>query len=801
MKEKLATLESAPWTGEERFTRMCDLHQRYTTLRDNHAKRVSWETVNKMYERYSYKNKGKAPDDVNFGQFKNKVDGNIGRFEDILTSRQLWCKINTYEGNDDKENAEWSRIISTEFHRYAIHPWVEKYLNIRLAVFDMVMYGKGAEWWCEKSGYMSENIPISTVYPDSNAGSDPKEFNLLFIRKRFYTVGELWMIANDEASDEFGWDKEAVKDLIRFSNPGDNNTDAFTLMERGGHSPDTLDLSIEVVIAYVKEYGENAGITMYIMPESGYIVRDSQGEPKKAETRYLRRVPKYAECFSQILSLRTNITTRSFWNATSTAEQLYASCRLYDKMMNRMIRAVIRNTILFLKSDNVDQQERLANLTAEECQVLSQGDDILQRQIAIDITGSAQVLRQVMFDTDSSMGAKLATGSQNVKGRAVTAAEAEIQQQNAQNEVQTDVKMFMICEHAYIKELYRRFCSMGSDDKNSKMLDKFKKKMKDNAIPDNAWSPDEVVIEPYYNAVNANPEGMARSATTVLTALSRTPQSDGEHRATWDIIAAAVGHQLADYYLPERDYVDSDTWKAGMENEAMSNPDVFQKNVMVMPRDNHFIHMTFHLADAMHSIEICGQKFQMLQQTIEESKPVVLHDISTMVISLDMKMAHMEAHIAMYSRSIQVDGRAKQAIEAFKSQMQQIRLREQAIENQLGKEMQARIQQNRQDLGMTIDLQFKQAMHEEDLRFAKAMHDVKLGANVEKATLLHDVAEQKAQQKLQSQVITDQAKAIRDRQGVEAQRASSAMDLAKQSIELQQSQQQSEQQTQQSNEQ
>jgi hypothetical protein len=247
---------------------------------------------------------------------------------------------------------------------------------------------------------------------------------------------------------------------------------------------------------------------------------------------------------------------------------------------------------------------------------------------------------------------------------------------------------------------------MNQTDKGYKFLKNFKDTLKAHAIPDEAWSIDNVVVQPYHNPSGTSTEGISGAANAIIAALSRSPQSDGEHRATWDIIAALVGPERADYYLQERDYVDSDAWKAGMENEAMSNSDVFPKNVMVMPRDNHFIHMTFHLADAMHVVETVFQKFGMVDQNqaTEEAKPIVLSDIANMLISLNLKMSHMEAHIAMYSRSIETDARAKNAIDGFRAQMQQIRLREKAAENKIAAEFQARITSTKDQAIMDIEL-------------------------------------------------------------------------------------------------
>lgn len=765
-----------------RFMNMCDLHQRYIDIRDKHGKREEWANLNLMYQRWEYvRSDGNA--DPNFGQFRFKVDKEIGAFEKILTERDRWCQIHTYEGKDDAENAKWSKAISDNFYEFCIKPWRKRFDNIRMDVFDMVMYGKGIEFWEDPDGAWSENIPVASVLPDKNATMNPEDFDLLFIKK-LYTVGELYSISVDPMAEKHGWNIQALRDLIDHADEqlAGKGQSAYEMMSRGELGPDTQDMSIELVFGYVKEYSKDKDdkrISMYVFPETGDIIPRKDATKKNEEGRYLREMPYFSKCFTNIIALRSNMTTRSFYNMTSFAEQIYVSCRFYDTAMIKMIRSVIRNMILYIKSDTSDAQDRLSNITDDEVQVLDPGDTIEQVRTSTEVGDLFQVLRQVMFDTDSSMGAKLATGSQNVKGRAVTAKEAEIQNQNAAQESSTDVAMFMIGEDRFINELYRRFIKEATDgNEENKWLKKFKRKMESMAIPTEAYDPDNVLVVPFYNPNAASPDGRIRAAEITLNALSRNPQSDGEARAIKEIIAGANGWSNVNFYVEEREFVNREALIAGLENESMSNPDVFEKNVMVLVDQSHVIHMTMHLADAAHVIEIIQQKFEYYDSNIEEAKPVILHDIAGLIMSLDLKLSHMEAHIMMFQRSEVVDKRVPQFISAWRSQMQQIRLKEQAYINKLSKEMQERIAQNREDLDMTLKQQHMQEMYRIEEEHAKNMSDIKLAGSVDKASHNLAAGDAKRKQDMEKKSMDQAAAQKAHEDSINQNRESSAVDLA-----------------------
>ena len=170
--DKLPNQEQ-PHTFPHRFKNAYDLHSRFTTARDElKAKEVQWENYIKAYNRWPYvKKNGKQ--DANFGQFKFKIDNTVRVYLDLLTERQYWIRILPMNAESKDQQMDWSEKISSCWHESFIEPWMERTEHARNDVFDMVVFGKGIEYWSSQHCIYSESIPVTHVIPDKNAGMNP----------------------------------------------------------------------------------------------------------------------------------------------------------------------------------------------------------------------------------------------------------------------------------------------------------------------------------------------------------------------------------------------------------------------------------------------------------------------------------------------------------------------------------------------------------------------------------------------------------------------------------------------------
>lgn len=132
----------------------------------------------------------------------------------------------------------------------------------------------------------------------------------------------------------------------------------------------------------------------------------------------------------------------------------------------------------------------------------------------------------------------------------------------------------------------------------------------------------------------------------------------------------------------------------------------------------------------------------------------------------------------MFQRSASVDKRVPKLIDSWRSQMQQVRLKEQAYINKLSKEMQDRIAKNREDLDMTLKQQHMQEMYRLEEEHAKNMNDLKLSGSIDKATHNLAAGDAKREQATQAKALDAAAQQKKHEDDIQRSREKAAVEIA-----------------------
>lgn len=714
------------YKASHRFRRVSDLWDRYEKVHsDNKKKREAWENFILAYERWSYV-RSCGGTDPNWGQFRGKVDKIIETFESLVTERQHWAQITPIDLDREEMEREGldkdfiSDKITSEFHELCIRPWEDRESNVRLSLFDMVMFSKGIDMWERPHGTYPESVPVDRVYPDSEAGMKPKEWDLCFVEKKYTPVELFEEVQDEDRADALGWRKSAVLSLLKTIGSTGTDTSTHGLTDEKHTSASTgsassssgasaigacnPDLKLTVIMAYVKEYRPDEDgnqISLYVFVHNRHLKTDNDrgsGKPKESPSNvvgFLRIHKGIAKDMSEVFAVSSHLIARNYYRCPSEAEMVYAACRFYDQGINRTIRAVMRNMALMLKSQNQDQQEKLRNLDQQEAIVLDPDVDILQQRTFQDVKGVVETVRQVMLDTDQAAGINQAAGSQNVKGRAITASEANIQLTEASNSQRKDIRLYTLAEKRKLSEMYRRFVSedtMMEDDEGYKMHKLFIKRMKEAGIKKKYYDPDNVLVEPVFFNFGEAPSVIVEKAQMRLQALRQlsTATTPGEQRTIRDIIAATSSYQEAEQYMDRDDnesFLEKSVIKAGVENELMSDPYLNRKNIHVSSGDKHMIELPIHLQDIEFKLNNGIGLMQNLEQTAEEQVPIILDDITDIVVALDNQGAHVEAHLQLAAR----DPQMKDAVKGMRDKLNQLRRTESILEQQLSITQQSRV--------------------------------------------------------------------------------------------------------------
>lgn len=772
---------------------MYDLHSRYTGLKNkiSNEQRLSWENYVKSYERHPYlRRDGKV--DVNFGQFKFKIDNFIDVFSDLITEREFWGLFLPVDHYPDEETRlDWAVKISTCWHDNFINTWTSRIDNIRTDLFDMAMFGIGIEWWDRLGSMYPKSVERENVFPETSASMNPEEWGLCFIKQSVSFLDLYEAIRDEEIAENEGWNIGAVKELLLNKlakyYPQSSPDDLMEKFRRGSLDGLNEEPTAKLLYAYVREYepfevkdGEgvvrSGYITHYILPEDGQITPTENGEQTR-EQRYLKKFPGYCEHIGNVIALRTYQKTRKFWQAVSYAEDIYVTCSTYDKVHNRLIRAAIRKSNLHITGAGPDVEEKMRQMDDSEVVVLDSNASIAQVPIGTDITDLSQVMRQLDFDTSRYTGEPGTTGSQNVKGRAITAKEAEINLSKESQSNSTDMDMFVLQDARYITELYRRSIQAVPGTPEHKALKRFRKKMEAYDIPKKVYDPENITVNSIFNLAAGSSASKTVVSDYILKYMSIRPSSKGEERAKRFALASVAGYSMVPYFMgTERQYEQDESQHAGLENEAFANPLLNPHNIKVSTNDNHVIHAESHITDAEAKIEHAKQ---FLSQLSSEETPIIIRAFvvdkaTTVLLALDNNISHTLAHLELLSHDIMKKDTAAQ----LNQRLAPIRRVQGLLQQNIKKSAEALMQDLQQNGYLTQEQQIKLQNMQLELEHKARMQELDLGKKVDQVEMGNQVRRQHLQQEAEKHELNINAQAQKEALGLEAKRRQAATQLA-----------------------
>lgn len=766
-----------PYTSPFRFRNAFDLWTKYNDTKDKYKAiyKAKQENYVLAYQRTPTVKKGNnGKSEPSFGQFKFKIMTVINTFINLITERKSWMSIETLDKKVKTEDKSLTSERITEcFHKNFIDPWTDRFRTDARSIFDMVMFGKGIEHWFDPTGYKSENIAVEKVFPDTNAFMEPESYDYLFIERPF-TLGELYCLIEEEGDDDLrksqGWNIPMLKSILK--HPSIFKDDPGDVMDRFRHGnipQSQLDTLITLVFAYVKEYKEapeghareGYKISLRVFPANGIFFGEykdttafndakSKGSIKSDSLMF---VDYYAKCFNEIVSVRMSTIIRSYYESASIGDELYVACRFYDQAMNMVIRACMRSMQIFLQSENTEQQNRLRSMGDQEFIVLDPDTTLIPHQLAIDVSQMTQTVRQIMFDNEQGMALGQSPGSQNVKGYAITAKEAQLRSAEEQDQEAVNIKLFISNDVELYREIYRRCMNLLSTDDDYEKLNRFKQAMKEWNIPPSAYDPENVLVKAQFNVAGAGANRIAKYQQ-LLQATAINPQSAQEEKAQRGLISAIVGESAVEDYIKKKDYISPVYQKAGSENEDMDSPTLNPANVPVLPTDTHLTEIPIHLGDYNTKLQTAIQVFQSAQGASLMRKCVLIGVADDLVKAQDNKGAHIQAHFKIAMQQFHDDKARTAVLDQMMGEYKKLQRQQDQLKAQIDAALKQFETENQQNVTMTMEQQHLAATNQIEIDTQQKLSDIKLRNAMEK----HDVTmDQKNKNFAQKYVQDEQA--------------------------------------------
>lgn len=728
----------------ERFSGMDDLHSRYTSIRDRMEEKMKeWKNYLKSYRRHPIQRKN-GKKDANYGQFKFEIDNSADMFTSLVLSRPTWATIIPITAPDKKTKLDWRNKISECWNEEFILPWEEKVENTSYDFFDMQMFMAGIEFWKNKGDVYPENIPIEHVFPDLTAGINPKKWETLFVLRR-ESYSSLYRKLKD--SD---WNSDAIQDLLQTEQNRTTLLSDFEKLRLDTKSDETTDNTILLVYAYVKEY--DGTVTHYIFPEDGIISARSKADVKKqeAEKRFLLIRKKYCDHIGQIVAIRTYHRFKQYWSGESLADNIFVTKLQGDQAMNRILRSAIRSATTYLNSNNADTQEKLQQASDQELVVLDADVKVTQTSIQSNTADLFNAVRQLDFDTARMNRDYLPAGSQNVKGRAITAEEAGNQAMQAVEQKEKKTTLFIQQDQRFIEEIYRRSLLVSNGEKEYKCLERFKKKMEYYGIPEEAYAFENVMIQSTFSLMGGSMTARIQGTERLVSLARIKPESEGVRRAVVEAIASIVGYENVELYFPYKDEIEeSDARRAGMENEILDNPNLNPLNAQVLAKDNHVQDLTLHIPDIENDLKILQGLVESHEQLPVSMKAINIVKMQEHTVAIDNKFSHCLAHLEMMSMDAGLAG----YIQNFEAKLNQVRAPFISLQKIINQLIQAFGQENQENSFMTRSLQLKLQDQQNEVQYRQQLRDIGLGKSIEQAKLREITGKQKLENNQQKSIV------------------------------------------------
>lgn len=765
-----------------------DLYERYSELKSNDPYKAKRDKFIFNYNRQDWKRTNNpvcTKADPNLGQFKSKIDAAMNTFINVLTERNAWVKIIPKYANSG-QTKNFSDKISSSFHKHFIRPWEDRFFTEVYCAMDMVFYGKACEHWPSAGCLYTENVPIEKVFPDSNASLNTKQWNYCFIEKDF-TLAELWSIyeagtGENEADQDFN--REFLKDIL--DRPDHYSSIQLTESAKeikGDISTSARDGLVTLVYAYIKENfkKKEKKVNLYVFPAEPkeYVKGKTGNASDKPDVKVLLEKKEYAECISEVVAIRAFQLSRKFWKFNSFAQQIYLSTMIYDKSMSLVLRAAKRNCIVYLKSGSPESQKKLIKQTDDEMQIVDSDVEYMQTGQNANIRELVEVTRQVVIETENGQNLAQAPGSQNVKGYAITAQEAQMRSQKIGEAESLNIKILMNGDVKLYKEIYRRAME-GDSEKSTKALDAFKQDMKEANIDPEFYKMDNVYFVPSF-LNGGSQESRVRNSEAVFRALSINPTSPGQVKAQKDLIGALVGVEAIEDYISDKMAADPIFQKVGQENEALDNPHVNPSNVPVMPDDKHLMEIPIHLADYEVKLTQAGRMIEQSQSlNIPARKMLALSIAANLIIAQDNKGAHIQAHFQASMNSKENQQVSKPMMDKF-SQLQsmQDKMTNQIV--QLNEELDKILAES----GIRdAELNHKKQMFALEEGHAKTMADLKTGQAVEKNQSAEEQRQAKSQASMEQTALKQASAEEKAKLDIQHQQTKNELDQQKEAAKI-----------------
>ena len=538
-------------------------------------------------------------------------------YYDLVVEVPLIADIQTAEGKST-ERADWSQIISEEFHRMVTN-WDNWDDVIQKHQFQMLLNGSGVCYFHDADDWRPDVAGAGEILVADGTSTRLDEIEAVVILKN-YPAHTLYKYIRDKGvAEELGWNVSAVEDAIIDSRntSGEPPTSAQQL--------EWFQQKFKNADIYYGTYECSPVRTAHILVNemdggvSHHIIRAD-----RQQTKFMfSKLNRFETMREAICPFFYDIGDGTWHSVKGLGYEIYPYCMTFNRLRCREVDgAMIASTVLIHQKD-ANASSKAQMITLSNMSILPPGLEIQSTNIGQGIDATVSVRRDMEQGMNQNIGVlQNAPGSSNPR-QGQKAKRMEMQQKASLNK--GNINRYYTAFDRLYQQMYRR-ASAGGLTKFSpggREALEFQARCMKRGVPKEAFTNTDSV-----KAMRSIGAGSAVNALMVTEAIMEHAGSlpeEGRQMAIRDWISRLAGGKFADRYMGE---VNTDNYKtqddsiAQLENDALRNGG----KVIITIQQSHVIHLKSHLGDCeQHIKEFQDATNQTGQQDIGELQRLAIH--------------------------------------------------------------------------------------------------------------------------------------------------------------------------------
>ena len=525
---------------------------------------------------------------VNFRESEAFLSLAMAAFYDVFAEVPTYANIRTGYGNDMDKREDWSKIITEEFDRLQKLDKDFDYI-MQLSQREMVLVGDGPLIFEDATDWRCKAIMANDLLVPDGTKSNVSDWKVALVRTRMGVDDLFEKIQDEESAKATGWNVDYVRQRIRAAMPEPYRSGVqydWEFFQRQLRSNDiTFSARSEVVLMCHVFYKEFDGkISHAIIDE-----RDSEG----FMYRKLRRFSRWEQVIHPMYYDRGD---GEHHGVKGLGIKMLQAMELKNRLRCSMVDSAFARTQILFRPLNANALSKTSVVQQGPYAILPPDYEVIQQNIA----GVLDAPMAVNVELENVLQGNLSQYRQSLSkptGNPKTAFEVNVMVSQQSAIGKTQLSRYYNQLDSFFEERYNRASNpnLNPITKSDKDAIEFQRRCKERGVPVQAMM--DIDFVEATRTVGQGSQFAKQQLLGSLLSLSGALPEGGKINLLKDYIAAQVGQQMVDRYLPTQ--IQSSRIQDQAALAVLEHASLHQSNMpVVTDTQDHVIHIETHMAAA-----------------------------------------------------------------------------------------------------------------------------------------------------------------------------------------------------------